>query len=256
MSNENKFGIYVELDALLDTRLATIAKMSDNAAYEILSSGKYHQREEDIFEGIDSDIYKELYLNRDGDTLAKSTMTGIIAILSNICNEINRNPNNEPIFSGTCVYLNTFPYVMENEVCEAIINALKIWIGVNTNFRILCLPPKQVTIDWCRDNIKLMVMYDYGLWMNTHINDFDRIRIPEVTIFAPAIYFNNRPTDKEMEELRQEAPHPFISLELLTKILFDLNLIDVRYFSIVSETELKILTEGSKDILKTILQTP
>lgn len=58
-----KQGIYVELDCLLDTRLATLFQIKNELVDIVLSQG-YLQREEDVF---------LVYLKRH---LKKSTMQG------------------------------------------------------------------------------------------------------------------------------------------------------------------------------------
>jgi hypothetical protein len=74
--NQEANAIYSELDALQDTRIATIAKIDQDLASRALQNG-YHTRQCDEFDGVDSEHFKRLYQSRDVETLKLSAPTEI-----------------------------------------------------------------------------------------------------------------------------------------------------------------------------------
>ena len=82
-----------------------------------------------------------------------------------------------------------------------------------------------------------MIIYDHPEWMNTHAEAFKKTLLPEVTLFAPAIYFNPPPTKEEVMKHIQELMHPMEALEKLASPIIDLKLIDVKYFSVVERKQ-------------------
>lgn len=73
------FGI--ELDALFDTRMATLSRMGIENVEQAIVSG-YYQREFDVFEGIDMDVYSDLYRQRDHNTLKEAMITPMVEFVN------------------------------------------------------------------------------------------------------------------------------------------------------------------------------
>jgi hypothetical protein len=80
-----------------------------------------------------------------------------------------------------------------------------------------------------------MFMYDYGHWMNLHSEAFKETRLSEIHLVAPALYFNEKPDEKTLKELLREAAHPFQAMMMLATPLVGLELVDIKYFSIVAQ---------------------
>jgi hypothetical protein len=67
-----------------------------------------------------------------------------------------------------------------------------------------------------------------------HAEAFKDTRLNEVHLIAPALYFNEKPDEKTLKSLVRDAAHPFIAMTMLASPLVGLELIDIRYFSIVA----------------------
>jgi hypothetical protein len=225
-------SIYVELDCVLDTRLGTIARISDEAALMTLQNG-YHDRRADIFEFVEMDAFKTLYAQRDGDTLSKSMCTGVVGLLRHLTGVLAEQAIERPFHSGGKVVLNTFPYNMTTEVQDEIGMAVSAWIHGLASVEVVSVHPESLTPAHCKRSYAVMVVYDYGYWLNLHAKAFESTRLPEVQMFGPAL-LNEDYSDDQLEKITAEAAHPVRALEMLASPLISLKLIDARCFSVIS----------------------
>jgi len=226
--------IYIELDALLDTRLGTISQIDSNLASSVLLSGKYHTREDDVFEGVDVTEYKEMYSKRDTLTLANSLVTDAIFLLKHLVGVLTEQAIQRPYHEGCQIVVNYFPYNLDHAEREEIAKAVTAWVQSLAPVELVRIPPKDLTPDYCKKSYALMIAYEYEDWMNIHAEAFKQTRLPEVTMFVPALYFNKKPTPEELEKTIKTAAHPLRAIEMLASPLIGLRLIDVSNFSIVS----------------------
>lgn len=236
--------IYVELDVLLDTRLGTIARLDEEAASQLLLTGGYHEREVDTFAGIDMDAYRDLYKNRDSDTLAKSTVTDACAMIGKVVQEIAAKATVHPLLKGAKVVVNTYPYNLTAEEQVELGKVIETWIRPRKSeelnpesyqpIKLVSISPEELTPAYCEaENFAMMWVYEYDPWMSLHVKGFEHVRLNDVAMIAPAIYFGQKPTDQEMDDLRKHAAHPFHAVEILTRAFINLQLIPVTHFSVI-----------------------
>lgn len=223
--------IYVELDCILDTRLATVARLNPEAATALLN-GDYYTRAQDKFEGVDMAAYKELYANRDGETLRRSMHTDILPLISHLAGTLREQAIKRPYHDGGAFVVNYWPYNLAPEVIEVIQRAITVRVaGMSTVF-MRSIRPKDLTPKYCKQHYSLMVMYDYGTWLDLHGKAFEKCRLADVTMLAPALYFMDElPTEKDMAQFKAEGMHPLKAVEAATAPLIDLTLIDIKFFS-------------------------
>lgn len=225
-----KQKILVELDCLLDTRIGTVAMISDDLATAVLDND-YHERDEDKFEGVDPEQFKTLYANRNVDTLKHSTITCFMPLLRHLCTLIHEEALSRPYHSGPEVVINIYPYFMMNDVADAISIAVKKWVGIMTPVKVVRIEPKELTPRACKD-YSLLVMYNPTEWFNIQLEELLKSHLRDVALYIPQMYHNKTETDEEIKKIEEEAVHPFVALELFMKPLIDVTLIDVTYFSL------------------------
>jgi len=232
MSDKKIDTIYVELDVLLDTRLGTVARLDEEAAKSLLEKD-YHTRESDIFKGVNNEEYISLYSKRDTVTLAHSAITESIILIRHLLGVYGRQLINHPLRGELKLTVNTYPYVLTEEELSEIGLAVKEWIQDLARVEIVTIPTKDLTPAHCKRAYNVMMIYDHPGWMNTHTEAFNTTLLPEVTLFAPAIYFKPPPTKEEVMKHIQELMHPMEALEKLASPIINLTLIDVKYFSVI-----------------------
>lgn len=227
--------IYVDLDALLDTRIGTISLIDNSAVSKILSSNTYHSRDMDIFEGIDNDTFKDKYKNRDKNTLVNSMLTNMVPLLGELVNKMLSQAINRPYHDGARIVINYYPYDLNNDEIEEICKAISVWLKECAPVSMISMSPKNLTPRFCKNNYSLMIKYDYEEWLDINANEFKNAQIPDITMLVPALYFNNKPSDEELAKITKKTMHPMKAIEFLASPLIGLELIDVAYFSIINK---------------------
>jgi len=232
---KNLSSILVSLDCILDTRLGTLAKIDPNKVDEILLTEDYHTRDTDVFEGIDNELYKKLYKSRDTNTLANSMITNIMPLLRHLVSKLNEQAVVRPYSDGAKIIVNLYPYKLKKEEQIEIGKAVASWMQGMAPVSLINMSPTQLSPYYCKNTFALMLMYDYEEWLEGNAELFYKTQMPEISMFVPAIYFNDKPSDVELAKMQNESMSPFQAMESLAKTIIDLTLIDVAFFSIFSE---------------------
>lgn len=233
-------GIYVDLDALWDTRLGTVVRLhGEEKALELLNNG-YHQRKSDQFAGVDMAAYVELYAKRDRETLEKSYVTGLIRAIREILLGLTKQAITRPYHDGTKLTVNVYPYEFSEEQRTVLIEVISSWIfdfsptGIPHETKIVRMSRAELTPAHCLDNYATMFMYDYDEWGHVQMEALRRTPIPGVTLHAPDTYGTKIPTDEEIKEIAGETGfHPLKVFEASAKGFIDLDFLDVELFSLV-----------------------
>jgi hypothetical protein len=226
--------IYVELDTLLDTRLGTIAKINPEIA-ELLANTDYQTRKEDKFEGVDSEAFKLAYSTRDEETLELSVVTNMIEFLSSMTVNLTEQGIVRPYHDGAKVVVNYYPYILSVEVRDELVAVISKWLNGLVPVEVVYITPAELTIGYCKECFSIMIMYDYLSWMNARSEEFITQRIDSITLYGPAIYFNDMPDTKELEKVTTEVMHPLKAMEFLASPLVGLRLIDISFFSVITK---------------------
>ena len=227
-------GILVDLDALLDVRLALINEINPAAAHQALLSGYHHTREADQWVDVDHQTYRQRLASRTSEILPKARITNCVFLLQHFCKEIMFDPNTIAKHSAIRVLINTYPYELAAEVMEAIRGAISTHLNGIAVVEIAYIRLEDLTPKYLADDFVRMVMYNWNDWMNAQAENFAMYRIPRMPLFAPGVY-EERPTDEEIDEVTKTCMHPFKSQEYLARPLVGLNMIDIKHFSIVGE---------------------
>lgn len=234
-------GLYVDLDVMHDTRIATVARlMGDDVAVEVLKAG-YHSRLDDNFEGVDLVAYKRLYAARDIETLQRSWMTNAVFLIKEIIGELTKQAITRPYHNGTRLVINTYPYSLTPEEIIALKESIKTWIGdfsqigLACEVETICISKKDLTPSYCLENFSAMMMYEYEDWFGLQANAFKRCPATGITLYAPAIYTVETPTTEQVQQAIKDFMHPLLAIEHYASGFINLDLISVETFSIVTD---------------------
>lgn len=230
---KNPATVYVELDVLLDTRLGTLARISDEIASAVLLSGNYHTRVSDDFPGVDKDVYQQQYKNRDVETLRKSVVTNAVPFLRHLVVVLTEQAIARPYHDGVKVVLNTFPYQLTGVEQEEILLCVKHWLNDHAHVELVFIHPTDLTPLHCTQQYSMMFVYEYAEWLNLHTPAFAHTPIPSVDMYAPELY-SKVPTEEELAQVTREAMHPFRATEVYVSSLIGLKLIEIQHFCVLS----------------------
>lgn len=220
--------MYVELDCLLDTRMATLFQMGEEFATKAFDFG-YHDRLTDLIPGIDYTEFKKQYDQRDKTVLKNAMVTPVISMIKEFSEQTRQNTINSPFHYTPKIVLNVHPYVLNEEEMKLLGNRIhKASMGL-ADVDVICKPLEEITPLYVKLNFSLMVVYRYDEWLEIHCLNklFEKTIAPEVTMIGPSVYF------KKPEVIPKEGENPFKDMEEQASVLIGLQLRPVSLFSLV-----------------------
>jgi hypothetical protein len=244
MSSKHIETLMIELDCLLDTRFGTIRKMGADHADRLFAPA-YITRDEDKFEGIDPQEFKRLYNARDEETLKCSTITAFVPRLRNITQFLSEIAVNRPEYDSIKVAVNVYPYRLSDAVLNDIRQCVSAWTGGFVPVELINIAPEHMSPRFVKERFAVMVMYDYSNWWSKHKTAFNETLCTEVHLIAPALYFNEKPDEKSLQEMIREAAHPFQATMMFGSQVIGLELIDIKYFSVVAPPHFESSTRST-----------
>lgn len=226
--DDTGYDIFVELDALLDTRLATIAKINDEAAQRILDHTEYFDRLNDDFEkytGIPRNISDDVYKRRDRHTLvredgtANALLTPMVLQLNEIVKSILADGMVRHTPRKFKVIISTSPYTLPREDMDAIAAAIYRHIGEQVPVVCMDISLKDLVPSIIRSNYSGIILYHFNEWLSYHAKEICKTFFPRVTVLAPRLYCADIPDEAT------QAPKEFngASAFAITKYGFALN---------------------------------
>lgn len=225
--------VYVDLDALLDTRLGTLAVLNDIYAVNALENG-YLNRTRDEFPDVSYEVFKKAYEKRNVETLKHSTFTNVFVFLKSIIKSTFEaavsNGNVRPLR----IQINTHPYDLVDEEKAAICQAVAARLREMVDVEVIGVPDNDLTPQHCKNNFAMMIRYEYEPWLKIHLKAFEHIKMPELSLIGPAIY-QSLPNEQEMAELKEKNIHPFMAAEFGLAPFVSLKLLDADVFSISTD---------------------
>lgn len=233
-SPTNVARLYATLDAILDTRIGTIARLGPELVQPVLDAG-YHNRDSDVFAGVDRIAYCNEYQKRDVETLKRSTVTNVPIQMKQLAAAMAEQAGSTPYHDAVEIVINLFPYTETLSVEERaeIEKACKVWFEPYAQVELVSLSLEQLTPTHCKTTYSGMFVYEYAEWTEIHTEAFKSCRLPEVQLFAPALYQERVPSPQELDEMIAESGHPMQSTELVFSPVIGLTLVKPEIYSIV-----------------------
>jgi len=250
MKEPKALSIYVDIDALLDFRIATIASISEEAAVRILKNG-YHERITDVFDGIDESQYHDLYKRRGIETVGQSRMTSMVFILKSFIAEIaNESINGMGVRAKLTI--NTYPVEFDEEVQIAYAGAMNYWLGDEVDIQFVSHSPEEFDHDKLIEYVAV-VKYEYGEWLNNVIPDLITKPCRNTILIVPSIFFEKKLSVEEWKEESKKSFNPFEALQQQLMLLIQLNVVDTKFYSIIRPEDLTWLDDGAAQKVRAAL---
>lgn len=171
MSPINFFkGIYIDLDAILDTRLGTIKSLDTGLYNYYINEGKeeYRNRIIDEFKYIPNKVFKYYYKNRTKEILQNSILTPLLYVLNiSIDDMLTKRVLSEKTTKKLTVDINYYPYNLTEDEIEKLRAAVYTQIAskefVIVNF--ISMPYEELT-SAAAEKYGVIAMYDAMDWLN------------------------------------------------------------------------------------------
>lgn len=206
----NKQFIVVDLDCIFDTRIATVARFSQEAAEDLLRN-HYEKRISDDMSKFTSRIsyeqYKDAYAKRDVDTLAMARHTQFLHDMYTLVDNISKARTANPVGIGEIkILVNAYPYILEEWETEELMAGIQTYLPDFYQMEFIFRAPAQIDTQWLHANeIAGYFTYDLDQWVTACLEDPDKVKlIPGVGIF-PAML---TPDESHMRAVIKENRNP------------------------------------------------
>lgn len=228
--------VLVELDALLDTRLAVLSSLNQEGAVKALESPEYYTRQIDDFEaltGVTRAQFKEAYAKRDVEILKRSVMTVAPLMLNELIGRLEQDEAESPYVDSVEVAVNVWPYQLDDEELDGLNKSIMAYCGVETPVRMVNFHPMELAPAMIRTQFTGMIMYNFRDWFEYHKDAFATSKAPGLIILAPALWGEKIPAPEEYlaEGINPEIS-PFLLAEMALIDCFQLQLVQPAIFSI------------------------
>lgn len=228
--------LYVELDGLLDTRLATLILLDETQALAALDAG-YRERVSDEWArlglGLPQDQYEKRYRQRDVNTLKAARPTGAIPMINRMVHAFGEMATKTPFTEKVTLDVNFWPYSVSEDVRVEILSAVKLMIGTEVEVDSVHLAPEQLNPELIDRSWDGVVMYDFNQWLGLHEGALRKHPIVSIPFMVPMLYANRVPAEGETEIEELGEVSPFAALEMVLSEYVMLHVMDVKYFSFV-----------------------
>lgn len=187
MSNQT---IYVELNALMDTRIACIeALYGVETTQRVLVNG-YEKRETDDWGLLDAALntaaVEELYVNHDITLLANSMMSNLVRVLKDFTREANKGSAGNPMTDPVAIHINIAPYRLPEQHCQVIANSIAHHLGI-TDVKTINVPRHLTTPAFFQGTYKTVFMYDFIKWFTMHHKSIHSQVMSEMVWYVPKL---------------------------------------------------------------------
>lgn len=191
MSNLPLSTVYVELDALLDTRMGVLAGIDSDKFAKLLSTG-YHYRFKDEFEGYDMAQFYDVYDKRDVYTLMNSQFTNVLKVVADFVEKTLVHTLRTPFHKNPKIEVNVHPYKLDVQAQSDIARAIAFHTGEKCDVEVVCYTPEQLNPVFVRERYELMFMYDAGSWLEVQAKagHWEKYSCPNVVIRTPMMVKN------------------------------------------------------------------
>lgn len=227
--------ILCELDALVDTRLPSLALVNPEAAAKMVND-YYWQRLSDDFAKytggmVTNEAYLESYANRNVDTLRGALATNMCLSLTGMFARLCDQRINTPLVHDVKLTINFYPYLLDREEIEMYLTSLAVFTNNEVKLSDVWLAPEAITPNLLDADYSAYILYDYDHWMGLHEQSFHSKVIPRVTVFAPARSAIGDFTEEDITLPGIGVVSPFEMLEFTNKLYMNLQLLNISQFS-------------------------
>ena len=241
--NQEQQRIYVELDCLLDTRLATLSRIDPQHAVKAVQDPRYYNRVIDDFTeicGVGVAEFKEAYAKRDVVTLQASLMTQVPIMLNELVKKLEAESVETPFSKGVEVEVNYWPYKLSAEEIDGLQLSIMYYSGIQTLVKMVSIPQDKVSLRYLKARYTGAFIYNLSEFLEARGVELTEVVMPDFPLIAPGLWKDRVPAPEEIvsEGISPDiVPFRFIEMSLTTN--FQLSMIPAKFFSIIEPALLR-----------------
>lgn len=221
----------VDLDCILDTRLAVIKSLDEAAGDELAKTRAYRTRTRDNFEEltggkITQAAYTAAYAARDESILPWARMSDIMTYLRTLSDQAAAQIGRGVEMQSFEITLNLYPYTLTPDTAEMIRRSVASSLNPITKVEVAFLSAAELPPASIKAGFDFYLTYDQEAWIATHQRELiERTQIPLFTIGCPMISRTEaEPTPTE------DVRDPFSGYEMIMKEFVTIDFIPVGWF--------------------------
>lgn len=225
MADFQSINIYVDIDALFDTRMVTLMDFGiDKVEHHVPRD--YYEREMDCFEGITLEEFEERYNKRDINTLKRAVITPIAAYIHDFAKRTLVALVSSPLRRQPKVCLNLYPYILDEKSVEMIILGLRAVTKNIIDVEAIYMTPEELTPQHVKENFAQLVMYSYWNWLEIHSlnKNLEHCSCPSVGLIGPQLV-------REKKATRSTTFDIYGAIETYTRLFIKLQLYPISMFN-------------------------
>lgn len=235
MSKRPSKGIMLELDALIDTRLATLGLL-DPKYVENIDLAAYLTRENDLFSTptVTREQYEQVYRERDTLTLKSAVVTGVLTLVKERLME-HLVGSDTPMTSAVLkVDLNITPYVLDDTERAELAGLVEFELGGGVEVNIINKPLNQLNLPYLGSLYHTVILYNWRDWARSQEASFRQDSVVGLFVVVPRLLEQPAPTEFENDEdkVAYETIGPFNAMEYAYADRVSLRFEDQALFSI------------------------
>lgn len=167
MNNDElvNYDVFIDVDALFDTRLPILFALSPTTMDECLKSGLYRSRVKDSFGDIPSSVFKGFYDNRDKRVLLAARPTEMFNLLAEYIGTTTIAMTSIGDSRTIRVYLNIYPYNLIGDEVDTILTLLDN-IATRVEVEVVSFSNHDLTPKWIEKNVGVVIKYDSIEWVD------------------------------------------------------------------------------------------
>lgn len=221
--------VFIGIDCLLDTRLAALGIYSEDAASELLKSGKYHSRKHNKFsvylDTIDDAAVNAIFDSRNMEVLKQARVTNLITLLIGLVERYVTMETQIKEVIGVEIIINTYPYDIDSNVKEALVET----VGEITQavaVECVSMRPEEMSPTFL-SNYATVIWHDFDSWVKIHHQKFTPGVMISTSMYCPEIYVKE---DDYLEKI--PGRYPSRELKLILSEHVQLELLPIESFSV------------------------
>jgi hypothetical protein len=234
------YGIYVDIDSLLDTRFGVLAQMCTiDELFDIFKHG-YLFRNKDEFYNVDTEIFKSKYESKSTLNIVHAKQSKVIKLIRDIIVYFIEIIEQTQSPADIVIELNINGYNLNDAEIDILIRVIAQVTSWKVNVKVINMPLNELNSKYISLNYKTIIMYDVGKWLNVVKDDLIKNPCKEIQVLTPAVWFGGQPSPEDtihiqeaFECLKQDKnTEPFKLFEIMLSPYIDLKVIDIDVFSI------------------------
>lgn len=239
MTDVIKTNIYVELDCLLDTRLALLMTIDMYKAMAVIKQ-PYYNRERDAFENFDTEEFQHYYKNRKKPILKNAVKTPIVSIIKELIIAEMMTGGDTADVVVPKVIVNLYPYELQDIEVSVLLRVIAGCIKDICDIETINIPPEELGPSYFKNNIDSAFMYDPIEWLEIHCanKNFEKLTCPDTVLYGPKLLKHNDITIFDKEFLARSGHDIFSVVELEAGPFINLNFLPVNNFCLTHKLDL------------------